>query len=113
MQRPLDRFVVQETWPAAHRLAHGPWTAARAPFGRDAAAHDVVDPAQELVLLVVRHQIVEEAQHEPHRPHQVQDLAEADAQHGDVPRRRAARWVASSALARISAAISCAAVSTV
>jgi hypothetical protein len=32
MQRPFDRLVPQETWPAFHRLAHGPRTAARPPL---------------------------------------------------------------------------------
>src|ERR1700676_868425 len=67
VQRPLDRFVAQETWPAAHRLAKCPWAAPRAPFGGDAPAHGCVDALQELILLAVRHQVVEEAQHEPHR----------------------------------------------
>ena len=70
VQWTRDRCVVQETRPTAHRLAHGSWTAARTPLGGDAAAQGVVDPAQELIFLVVRNQIVEEAQHEPHRLHQ-------------------------------------------
>ena len=90
VQRPFDRLIAQQTWPAGHRLAHGPRTTAGAPLGRDSAAHVCVEPAHDVVLLAIRHQILEGLQQEPQRPHRFQDCDEAHAQHGHI-RRRGAR----------------------
>ncbi len=50
-------------------LPHGAWAGARTSLGCDAVAHEGIAALDDLILLLVRQQVLAVAQEEPHRPH--------------------------------------------
>src|SRR6516225_226264 len=84
LERTFDGVGLLEPWPSSDRLAHGAGICARAPFRRNAAAHERLTACDDLLFLFLRKQVLDRSQAEPHRPDNGEDQAKLDPQHGDT-----------------------------
>jgi hypothetical protein len=112
LPRCFDRLRLQEPRPFGDGLAYGPRTGAWPPWREHAAAGEGAPAADDAGLLLVRQDVVEGPEAEPHAADHLQNLSEAHAQRGNLA-GRGARSSAMTALANTIAAISCAPLSTV
>src|SRR5258706_5725651 len=72
--RCVDRFGLQEPGPACHGLAHGPRARALPPWRDHAAADECAAPAHEPGLLLVRKDVVEGPEEQPHAADDIQHV---------------------------------------